>query len=65
MPQERLPVRKIREVLRLHQEAQLSNRAIARVCKISNSTVGEYLKRAEQANLGWLRIPVKKSSDSD
>jgi len=53
MPQERLPVRKIREVLRLNQEAQLSNRAIARVCKISNSTVGEYLKRAEQANLGW------------
>lgn len=53
MPQERLPVRKIREVIRLHQEAQLSNRAIARVCKVSNSTVGEYLKRVEKADLGW------------
>ena len=53
MPQERLPVRKIREVIRLHHEAELSNRAIARVCKVSNSTVGEYLVRAEQADLGW------------
>jgi transposase len=53
MPQERLPVRKIREVIRLHHETELSNRAIARVCKVSNSTVGEYLVRAEQADLVW------------
>jgi transposase len=53
MTQERLPVRKIREVIRLHHEAGLSNRAIARVCKVSNSTVGEYLERAEQIGIGW------------
>lgn len=53
MPQERLPVRKIREVIRLHHETELSNRAIARACKISNSTVGEYLLRAEGAGVGW------------
>lgn len=53
MSQERLSMRKIREVLRLHHEAGLSNRAIARVCKVSNSTVGEYLVRAEHAGLGW------------
>jgi transposase len=53
MTQERLTVRKIREVLRLHHQAELSNRAIARTCKVSNSTVGEYLERAEQAGLGW------------
>lgn len=53
MPQERLPVRKIKEVIRLHHEAGLSNRAIARACNISNSTVGEYLARAEQAGLSW------------
>lgn len=53
MSQERLPVRKIREVLRLHHEAGLSNRAIARACRVSNSTVGEYLARAEQAGIGW------------
>jgi transposase len=53
MAQERLTLRKTREILRLKEEAGLSNRAIARVCKISNSTVGEYLKRAEAAGLHW------------
>jgi len=53
MPQERLPVRKIREVIRLHHQAGLSNRGIARVYNVSNSTVGEYLARAEHAGLGW------------
>jgi transposase len=53
MTQEPLTVRKIREVLRLHHQAGLSNRAIARTCKVSNSTVGEYLERAEQAGVGW------------
>lgn len=53
MAQERLSVRKIREVLRLKHEVGLSNRAIARACQVSNSTVGEYLKRAEQARLSW------------
>jgi transposase len=28
-------------------------RAIARVCKVSNSTVGEYLEKAKQAGLSW------------
>ena len=62
MPQERLPVRKIREVIRLHHEAGLSNRAIARVCKVSNSTVGEYLERAEKAGLDW-PLPEELSED--
>jgi len=53
MSQERLSLRKIREILRLKEEAGLSNRAIARACKISNSTVGEYLRRAGLANLHW------------
>ncbi|MBN1302980.1 MAG: winged helix-turn-helix domain-containing protein [Anaerolineales bacterium] len=54
MPQERLPVRKIKAGLRLHHEAGISNRAIARACSLSNSTVGEYLARAEQ--LGWAEL---------
>ena len=53
MPQERLTMRKIKEILRLKHEAGLSNRAIAGACKISNSTVGEYLRRAEAAGIGW------------
>lgn len=53
MSQERLTLRKIREILRLKEEAGLSNRAIARACKISNSTVGEYLRRAVAAHVSW------------
>jgi len=53
MAQERLTVKKIKEILRLKYEAGLSNRAIAGACKISNSTVGEYLRRAEAAEVGW------------
>jgi transposase len=53
MTQERLTMRKIREILRLKYEAGLSNRAIAGACNISNSTVGEYLRRAEAAGVGW------------
>ena len=61
MTQERLTVRKIREILRL-KEAGLSNRAIARACKISNSTVGEYLRRAQAAGLQW-PLPEGLSED--
>jgi DNA-binding transcriptional regulator LsrR (DeoR family) len=46
MAQERLTVRKIKEILRLKYEVNLSNRAIAGACKVSKSTVGEYLQRA-------------------
>ena len=62
MAQERLTLRKIREILRLKEEAGLSNRAIARACKISNSTVGEYLRRAQAAELHW-PLPEGLSED--
>jgi len=53
MARKRLTMKKIKEVLRLKYEAELSNRAIAGACKISNSTVGDYLKRAEAAGVSW------------
>jgi len=53
MAQERLTMKKIREVLRLKYEAGLSNREIARACRISYSTVGNYLKRAEAGGMRW------------
>lgn len=62
MAQERLSLRKIREILRLKEETGLSNRAIARACKISNSTVGEYLRRAQAAHLHW-PLPEEMSED--
>jgi hypothetical protein len=55
-------MRKIREVLRLKWECGLSNRAVARSCSISHSTVGEYLRRAEAAGLGW---PLPADLDED
>ena len=53
MARKRLTMKKIKEVIRLKHEAGLSNRAIAGACKISNSTVGDYLRRAADAGLGW------------
>ncbi len=53
MPAERLSMRKLREILRLHYENGLSGRAIARSCQASSSTVQDYLRRAAVAELGW------------
>ena len=46
-------MRKVREILRLHLEAGLSARQIARSCNIGRSTVGDYLERAREAGLRW------------
>jgi transposase len=53
MAAKRLPMRKIREVLRLKWEAGLSHRAIAAACGIGLGTVTEYLGRARVAGVGW------------
>ena len=53
MPARRLPVRKIREVLRLKYQLGLDNSQIARSCSIPHSSVANYLKRAEAASLVW------------
>jgi len=55
-------VRKIHEVLRLKREGKLSNRAIARSCGISHSTVREYLRRWQAAGLSW---PLPETLDED
>lgn len=62
MSQERLTMRKIREILRLHHDKQLSQRAIARACRVSHSTVKEYLTRSETAGLSW-PLPEGLSED--
>lgn len=53
MPAERLPMRKIKEVLRLKWSCRFRDRQIARSCGIARSTVGEYLRRASRAKLSW------------
>jgi transposase len=62
MSQERLTVRKIREILRLKWEMGLSNRVVARSCRISHSTVRDYVKRAETAGLKW---PLPEELDEE
>ena len=53
-------MRQIKEVLRLHHEAHLSERQIAQGCRISRSTVQRDLERAAAVNLGW---PLPESLD--
>ena len=52
MAQQRLPVRKIREVLRL-KAAGLSDRKIAAAIGSARSTVQECLRRAREAGIAW------------
>ena len=58
MPAEKLSMRKIKEVLRLKFELGFANRQIARSCKVSHSTVADYLQRAEAAGLKSWPLPV-------
>lgn len=53
MANRRLPVRKIKEVLRLDYVCGFSNREIARSCHVARSTVNDYLVRARAAGLRW------------
>jgi hypothetical protein len=46
-------MRKIRETLQLHFGSGLGQCPIARCLNISRTTVGDYLRRAKAANLGW------------
>jgi hypothetical protein len=46
-------MRKLRDILRLHFAAALSNRAIARAIGVSASTVSDCLVRARAADVGW------------
>ena len=52
MPKARLPMRKLRDVLRL-TSAGLSSRQVAASVGIGAATVGEYLGRARRANIVW------------
>jgi len=53
MANTRLPMRKIKEALRLKYQCRLSRRQIAHSLDISRSTASDYIDRAEQAGIGW------------
>lgn len=58
MPNERLSMRKTREILRLGLERGLSNRAIAQSTSTSPTTVSNCLLRAKMAGIGWPPDPA-------
>jgi len=62
MPQKGLPMRKLRELLRLRWSQGCSSREVARACHLSHSTVLEYEKRAREAGLTW---PLPEDLDDD
>jgi transposase len=53
MANNRLSMRKITEVLRLHFEHDRTNREIALAIGTSPTTVGQYLRRAREAGIGY------------
>ena len=53
MPAKRLSMRKLKEVLRLRFEHELSDRAIGRSCSISHRTAAEYVHRFYLSGLSW------------
>jgi transposase len=53
MPAERLPMRKVREVLRLKYACGVSARVIARSVGIGRTAVAEYIRRAAVVGITW------------
>lgn len=53
MPQDRVSMRKIREVLRPKWEHGFSHRQIVASCHLGQGTMGEYLRRTRAAGLTW------------
>ena len=53
MPAKGVSMRKIKNVLRLHQECKLSQHQIAKSLSLSVGVVNKYLKRAEAAGIKW------------
>lgn len=58
MSKERIGMRKIREVLRLKYENQITMNQISGICKTARSTVQEYIRRFEISDLRW---PLEES----
>lgn len=53
MPTNRITMRRIRETLRLHLQADLSYNEIGRALKISKSVAGKYVSLARAAGIDW------------
>ena len=63
MANERLPMCKTKEVLRLRHVCGLREREIAESCQVARTTVGNYLRRAESAGLSWPQAAEVSEAD--
>jgi len=54
--QRKLTMRKTKEILRMKWEMGFSDRQVAASLRISHSTVGDYVRRAEQTGLDWAQV---------
>jgi len=61
--QRKLTMRKSKEILRMKWKMGFSDRQVAASLRISHSTVGDYVRRAEQAGLDWAQ--VEKLGDTE
>jgi transposase len=55
MPRKRNPMRKIKEILRLANQGNLSERQISLGANVTKTTVHDYLLRSKEAGLTWER----------
>ena len=62
MARKKVPMRQIKEVLRLKHQNHLSLREIAGSCGLAVSTVGDYVQRAEAASITW-PLPENMTED--
>jgi len=62
---DRVSMRKVREVLRLHFECGRSQREIARSLVLGAGTVSDYLKRARVAGLDWATARALSEAEID
>ena len=53
MPNRRILMRQIKEILRLKYEAKLSHEKIARACGLSKGAIGKYVSLAKAKGLSW------------
>lgn len=63
MANRRISMRKIRELLRLHEECGLSNRQIARALNISRPVVADYLTNFELSGLTYASITTMSDDE--
>lgn len=63
MAQERISMRKIKEVFRLKYECGLSDRQIAKSCNIARSTIGEYISRLKKTSLKWEELNILSNEE--